>query len=45
MPSGTFKLSVFDQWNDIMLDGLVGSVSVSGNTKLDFPVTQWRTNL
>ncbi len=45
MPSGTFKISVFDQWNDIMLDGLVGSVSISGNTTKDFPVTQWRSNL
>jgi hypothetical protein len=45
MPAGTYKLSVFDQWNDIMLDGLVGSVSISGNTVKDFPVTQWRTNL
>ncbi len=45
MPSGTFKISVFDQWNDIMLDGLVGSVTVNGNTTKDFPVTQWRTNL
>jgi hypothetical protein len=45
MPSGTYKISVFDQWNDIMLDGLVGSVSISGNTVKDFPVTQWRSNL
>lgn len=48
MPSGVFKITVFDQWNDIMLDGLVGTVSVNaggGVTEKTFPVTQWRTNL
>ena len=45
IPNGTYKISVFDQWNDIMLDGLVGTVSVTGNTEKIFPVTQWRTNL
>lgn len=45
IPNGTYKISVFDQWNDIMLDGLVGTVAVSGDTEKEFPVTQWRTNL
>ena len=47
MPAGTFKMSVFDQWNDIMLDGLVGTVEVGSGTTTHktFPVTQWRTNL
>lgn len=52
MPPGVFKITVFDQWNDIMLDGLVGTVTVSaGNatagatTRKRFPATQWRTNL
>jgi hypothetical protein len=46
MPPGTFKMSVFDQWNDIMLDGLVGTVQIgAGTTNWKFPVTQWRTNL
>lgn len=46
IPAGTYKISVFDQWNDIMLDGLVGTVSVgAGNNVKNFPVTQWRTNL
>ncbi|NML44464.1 hypothetical protein HHL11_11930 [Ramlibacter sp. G-1-2-2] len=47
MPAGTFKLSVFDQWNDIMLDGLVGTVEIGagGTTAKKFPVTQWRSNL
>jgi hypothetical protein len=46
MPPGTFKMTVFDQWNDIMLDGLVGTVEIgSGTPTKKFPVTQWRTNL
>lgn len=45
MPNGVFKIAVFDQWNDIMLDGLVGTVTVKGDTSIEFPVTQWRTNL
>ncbi|MBS0389101.1 MAG: hypothetical protein JSR15_11535, partial [Proteobacteria bacterium] len=48
MPAGTFKIAVFDQWNDIMLDGLVGTVTVDQAkpaTDIEFPVTQWRTDL
>jgi len=46
IPTGDFKLTVFDQWNDIMLDGLVLPVKVvAGTNTADFPVTQWRTNL
>src|SRR3979490_2840176 len=51
VPAGDYSLTVFDQWNDIMLDGLVSSVSVVGNDTVpvtitkEFPVTQWRTNL
>jgi hypothetical protein len=48
MPGGVFKITVFDQWNDIMLDGLVGTLTIApggGTTTKEFPVTQWRTNL
>ncbi|MDB6105261.1 MAG: hypothetical protein JWO52_5260, partial [Gammaproteobacteria bacterium] len=46
IPTGDFKLTVFDQWNDIMLDGLVSPVKVTGGTNsVEFPVTQWRTNI
>jgi hypothetical protein len=48
LPAGTFKISVFDQWNDIMLDGLVGTLQIAnatGTQTKEFPVTQWRTNL
>ena len=46
IPTGDFKITVFDQWNDLMLDGLVSPVKVvAGTTTVDFPVTQWRSNL
>ncbi len=48
MPAGTFKIAVFDQWNDIMLDGLVGTLTVDPSkptTDIEYPVTQWRTDL
>ena len=46
LPTGDFKLTVWDQWNDLMLDGLVSPVKVDGSTVTkEFPVTQWRTNL
>ena len=46
MPTGDFKLTVFDQWNDVMLDGLVSPVKIDGGTTAkEFPVTQWRTDL
>jgi hypothetical protein len=45
LPDGTYKLAVFDQWNDIMLDGLITSVVVNGNTVINPTATQWRTNL
>jgi hypothetical protein len=46
MPVGNFRLTIFDQWNDLLLDGLVHPVSIDGSaTVKEFPVTQWRTNL
>ena len=45
LPNGVYKISVFDEWNDITLDGLVSTVTVNGDTEKTFPVTQWRTNL
>jgi hypothetical protein len=56
VPVGDYKLTVFDQWNDIMLDGLVSPIHVAGqagggapgssaSNPIVFPVTQWRTDL
>jgi hypothetical protein len=32
LPAGDYKLTVFDQWNDIMLDGLVNPVCIGTHT-------------
>jgi len=46
MPTGNFRVTVFDQWNDLLVDGLATSVLVAGsNFSVEIPVTQWRTNL
>ncbi len=45
LPDGVYKMAVFDQWNDIMLDGLIAAVTVSGNTVVQPTVIQWRTNI
>jgi len=51
VPTGDYKLTVFDQWNDLLVDGLVSSIHVgsgagtSATNPIVFPVTQWRTNL
>ena len=46
LPAGTYKVAVFDQWNDIMLDGLITAVTLAGGTQdVVFTATQWRTNL
>ena len=45
LPDGTYQLAVFDQWNDIMLDGLVNAVPINGVTPVTVTATQWRTNI
>jgi hypothetical protein len=47
LPAGTYKIAVFDQWNDIMLDGLISAVTTQDDTSKDvvLTATQWRTNL
>jgi len=52
VPTGDYKLTVFDQWNDLLVDGLVspihvgaGGAGTSAANALVFPVTQWRTNV
>lgn len=52
IPLGNLRVTVFDQWNDLLVDGLstpVKAVSTgpgsSAATPLEIPVTQWRTNL
>lgn len=52
IPTGNLRVTVFDQWNDLLVDGLstpIKAVSTgpgsSAATPLEIPVTQWRTNL
>src|SRR5206468_12767968 len=52
VPTGDYKVTVFDQWNDLLVDGLVSPIHVGASgagssvaNRLVFPVTQWRTNL
>ena len=51
VPAGDMKLTVFDQWNDLLVDGLSTPVRVNQPTigtsdhPLEIAVTQWRTNL
>ena len=51
LPQGNFKVTVFDQWNDLLVDGLSTPIKVAGASvgsptePIEVAVTQWRTNL
>jgi hypothetical protein len=46
IPTGDWRITVFDQWNDLLVDGLATPVRVNGDTNMgDVPMQQWRTNL
>ena len=48
VPDGTWRITVFDQWNDLLVDGLSFPVAVVGGKAFDMgdvPMQQWRTNL
>lgn len=52
IPTGNLRVTVFDQWNDLLVDGLSTPIKAaatgpgsSAATPLEIPVTQWRTNL
>src|SRR5882762_522713 len=47
IPDGNWRITIFDQWNDLLVDGLSVPVAVSGGTVNmgDVPMQQWRTNL
>ncbi|MBI4695285.1 MAG: hypothetical protein HY749_14800 [Gammaproteobacteria bacterium] len=52
IPQGNFKLTVFDQNNDLLVDGLSTPIKPgssgpgsAANNRADIPVMQWRTNL
>ena len=51
LPDGDWRLTVFDQWNDLLVDGLSTPIGLSGGktgatTNVgDIASTQWQTNL
>ncbi len=53
IPSGNLRVTVFDQWNDLLVDGLSTPIKAasaadpggSAGSRIEIPVTQWRTNL
>ena len=50
VPTGSWRLSIFDQWNDQLMDGLSTPVNVAnGNNQTvtmgDVPVQQWQANV
>lgn len=49
LPKGTFRITVFDQWNDQIVDGLARAVNFTQDgTNMDvgdIAVLQWQTNL
>ncbi|MGF6758170.1 choice-of-anchor Q domain-containing protein [Paraburkholderia sp. GAS42] len=48
LPTGTFRITIFDQWNDQIVDGLATAVQLAGGQTRDvgdISVLQWHTNL
>jgi Bacterial Ig domain len=49
LPSGTWRVTVFDQWNDMLVDGLSTPVAIAGNASTtdmgEIATNQWQVNL
>ena len=48
LPDGTWRITVFDQWNDQIVDGLASAFTLQANQIYDagdIAVMQWHTNL
>jgi Bacterial cadherin-like domain len=48
LPAGTWRITVFDQWNDQIVDGLASAFTLTSGQALnvgDIAVLQWHTNL
>ncbi|WP_197422927.1 Ig-like domain-containing protein [Burkholderia sp. ABCPW 14] len=48
LPDGTYRITIFDQWNDQIVDGLAKAVQLAGGQTKDvgdISVLQWQTNL
>ncbi len=48
LPDGTWRVTVFDQWNDMLVDGLSTPVALSGGKLVDMgqiAMNQWQANI
>jgi hypothetical protein len=48
LPAGAWRITIFDQWNDQIVDGLATPANLVAGRTLnmgDIPVQQWQTNL
>ena len=48
LPDGDWRITVFDQWNDMLVDGLSTPVLLSGGKKVnmgDIAMNQWQANI
>src|SRR5512143_3911638 len=49
LPDGNWRITVFDQWNDLLVDGLSTPVALGPNFRNvnmgDLPMQHWRTNV
>ena len=48
LPDGVWRVTVFDQWNDMLVDGLSTPVPLSGGTTFDMgqiATNQWQANI
>ncbi len=47
LPPGTWRVTIFDQWNDQLVDGLSTPVALAGGATVnmgEIPVNQWQAN-
>jgi hypothetical protein len=48
LPDGDWRITVFDQWNDMLVDGLSTPVRLGGGKQLDMgdiAINQWQANI
>jgi hypothetical protein len=47
LPDGNWRITIFDQWNDQIVDGLSTPVALAGGktVTMEIPVQQWHTNI
>ncbi len=46
VPTGDWRITVFDQWNDMLVDGLSTPVRVSGSTNVgEVATSQWQADI